>query len=281
VTNDGPSEATGLRVVDTLPIGLEYVSAEGSSADWACAAAPPDESGTEVSCALAGGVVDGGTAPALVIVATVTAAAYPSVQNVATVSSTTPDPDASGNSWADELEVDAIVDLTVAKQHVGDLRKGEAGSYLITVSNAGPTEDPGGYRVADRLPEGVRYTGFAGDGAACEAEGQLVTCVFDGRLPVGGTAALTLKVDVLSTAPDIVVNEVVVSSQSEDLSADHTATDRATVLPALAMTGGGSVGLAVLAALLLLVAGTALMLLRSRQPRVHRRSWRRRDAPRH
>lgn len=39
VSNDGPSTATGITVVDTLPRGLDFVDAAGSDPLWTCVAA--------------------------------------------------------------------------------------------------------------------------------------------------------------------------------------------------------------------------------------------------
>ena len=79
-TNNGPTENTGpIVLIDVLPTGLTFVSAEG--AGWSC-----DLVGTTVTCTLAGTLGVGGTST-VTLVADVEPEAWPSVTNVVSVSS--------------------------------------------------------------------------------------------------------------------------------------------------------------------------------------------------
>ncbi|MEB0307603.1 hypothetical protein QN345_20135, partial [Cryobacterium sp. 10I1] len=74
VSNAGPSSAVGVRVVDTLPVGLTWVDSAGSDPAWSCSAAASTPLGsTDVSCALATPVAPGADAPTLVLNALVDA----------------------------------------------------------------------------------------------------------------------------------------------------------------------------------------------------------------
>ena len=61
VSNAGPSTATMVQVVDTLPAGVSFVNAAGTN--WSCAEAPP---GT-VTCDLTGSIAASGMAPSLTL----------------------------------------------------------------------------------------------------------------------------------------------------------------------------------------------------------------------
>ena len=80
VENAGPSRAVAVSVVDTLPDGASFVSAEGTG--WTCSG------GAEVLCTVA--ALDLGPAPPIVIVAAATTTPGQS-QNAASVGSTTND----------------------------------------------------------------------------------------------------------------------------------------------------------------------------------------------
>ena len=90
VTNGGPDPASAVKVVDTLPAGVTFLSASGT--DWNCANA----SGT-VTCQRTAGNLDPGVAPSITL--QVTAPVGPTtLTNSATVSS--PNDNTPGNNTA-------------------------------------------------------------------------------------------------------------------------------------------------------------------------------------
>ncbi|MDJ0349910.1 hypothetical protein [Cryobacterium sp. PH29-G1] len=277
VTNDGPSTATGVSVLDTLPRGLEFVDSAGSDPLWNCVAAETDaEAGTTpVSCVLSADLGPRQTAPVLVVNAAVNALAYPTVENVAVVSAVTPDPDADNNESTDTLAVDALVGLNVTKTHVGVARVGTTLDYLIEVANNGPTENPGEFSIVDDLPTGLEYRTSAGTDVECAPAGQTVTCTFAGPLAVGQRAQVTLTVNVLQAAFPQVTNTVTAYSSAVDTAQSPiTGSDTADVLPATKLAQSGvnaaalyiSVAVAVL--LLLLGLGFFWSARRSRKRRI-------------
>jgi uncharacterized repeat protein (TIGR01451 family) len=225
VSNAGPSEAREVVVRDPLPTGLTFVSATGSG--WTCA-----QSGGVVQCELAGPLAPGASAEPIEVVATVDPKAYPSVDNTATTSSETPDEDPSDNSATDTVDVPPLVDLSIVKTHDGSLTVGQQAAWTLTVSNAGPTDDPGPLTVVDTLPAGLTYVSATGDGWTCSASGQLVTCTSAGGLDVAATSELHLVTQVEPTAYPSVVNAGTVTSGAEDGDPENnTATDPADVIP--------------------------------------------------
>jgi len=263
IANDGPSDAEGVVVVDTLPAQLEYVGFAGSAPEWTCEAVEQENGETTVTCALSTTILPGAEVPALLITASVVAEAYPSVVNIATIGATTPDPDTENNRSEDTVTVPPLVWLYVEKKHVGEVRIGEKATYVITVGNQGETEDPGGFTIVDTLPASVAFSSFSGEDVDCVAVSQDVTCTFDGPLAVDEERTVTLTVSVLAGAPSKIVNTVVAASLYEQVSTEFlTAEDTATVLaahliptPALPLTGMAYQGM-----FLGLLSGFALLL---------------------
>jgi large repetitive protein len=266
VHNAGPSVADQLIVTDPLPAGLTYISATGT--DWTCS-----QSGVQVACQLAGTLGVGADAPPITLTVSVEAAAYDHVINVATVSST--DPDLPGRASAsDQLTVDPDAALTLTKTHTNQFTVGGQGTYLLTVTNTGPTATPGPIVITDRLPAGLTYVSATGDGWACtQANGQL-TCTHAGGLDVGGSSSFTLTVGVQAGAAPSVTNTATATAPG---SPPASATDTASVTdspspPAaasqksLAFTGLDIV-LFVLSALALIGLGIlAIFAIRRRRP---------------
>ena len=279
VTNAGPSVATAVRVVDTLPKGLTYADAAGSDSAWTCAATAADPTGgtTTVTCDLSSSLTPLAAAPTLIIRATVTAMAYPSVVNTAKVSSAVVDPNVDNNSSSDTLEINALVSLAVKKTHVGTLRVGTNATYVIAVTNSGPTEDPGGFSIVDTLPESLGYVNSAGVDVACTAAGsqpggQRVVCSFTGALAVGATRSVTLTVMVLPGAYPTVTNSATVMSLQPDLASVSDSVSADTALVTAAPTILSFTGLVVSPVLvglfgLLLLLGIALVLVGYRRRR--------------
>ena len=218
VANHGPSVAQHAVVKDTLPAGLiptaAHVDAGVCTVD-----------GQDVSCSLDGGLtpltIDGSAEVTVVIDATVTAAAYPTVDNVASVTSSTPDPLPANNSATDTVVVPPLVDLSLTKSVDGILAVGEQGRYLLTVSNVGPTADPGSITLTDTVPTGLTPVsagerGSSSDRTSCTVQGQLVTCIVTGGLKPGDSIELGLLVDVLPGAYPRVTNTAAVTSPAAD-----------------------------------------------------------------
>ena len=230
VSNTGPSEARAVVLTDTLPTGLTYVSATGTG--WTCANAA-----AVVTCALATPLAVGASAPPVTLTASVTAAAYPGVENVVVGSTTTPESTTSNNTAKDTVAVPPLVDLVLTKTHGGSFTVGEQGTYTLTVTNNGPTADPGPQTVVDTLPAGLTYVSATGEGWTCAAVGPVVTCTRAGGLAVAASSTLSLLVSVGPVAAPSVVNTATVSTPSTETTTDNnTATDPTTVVPVSVLT---------------------------------------------
>jgi uncharacterized repeat protein (TIGR01451 family)/fimbrial isopeptide formation D2 family protein len=199
-TDVGPSDAADAKIVDTLPVGLTYVSAEGAS----CAAA-----GQEVTCAL-GTLAAGEQRTVLLVTQPAGIGVY---DNSASISSTTPDPEPANNTSEASVQVVPSADLSIEKT-VSPTEAGVPGevTYTLTVANAGP-DAAQNVLVKDELPAGESY--LASD-AGCSVSGQLVTCPL-GELPDGSTRTIHLTVKLeTSLAEQTVTNTAEVTSTTGD-----------------------------------------------------------------
>lgn len=228
VANAGPSTARGVVVTDSIPAGLEYVSATGPR--WTC-----QEAGGDVQCDLTGPIGPQASAPPIEVTVTVLPGAYPQVQNVAEVASNTPEENLDDNTDDDTLVVPPLVDLAIAKSHDDPVKVGEQLVYSVEVTNNGPTADPGPITVVDALPDGVTFSSAAGPDWQCEplaAQPQSVECVYDAVLAVDESTTVELTVDVEADAYPEIVNTAVVSTPSEETTLDNNeASDPAVVIP--------------------------------------------------
>lgn len=258
VANVGPSTARGVVVADDVPAQLLVQDVAGDG--WSCIGSPTEAGHTTVNCLL-DELAAGVTAPAITVTVQVLPSAYPTVSNTASVTSATPESEAtiSDNTSTVTDTVPALSDLTVTKELTRNLEAGFTGEYTITVTNAGPTPDPGPVTVTDRLPAGLTYRSATLDGAPadCTASGATVTCLI-GALAANQTATLVMQVDVASSAAGTVVNTVAVTSAADPESPEATATaeiDRTK----LALTGAAP-WMTLMLALMLLLAGAAVIL---------------------
>ncbi|GEL94114.1 DUF11 domain-containing protein [Cellulomonas composti] len=272
VSNAGPSVARDVTLSDVVPASLQVTGVRADGQGWTCATGAPDDSGTPVLC-LRDELAAGATAPAVHVDVLVTAAAYPSVVNVVDAASSTPSPDEPGGATAtddDTVDVPALVDLAITKVLDGErLRVGQHGTYVLTITNAGPAPDPGPITVTDDLPAGLTFVSAstAASDEACAADGRLVTCTLDG-LGVGEQVEVRLVVAVGEAATPSVTNVASVTSPAEDTDPSND-TDQVTVPvdeDPLATTGATVAGLLALA-LALVLAGGGVLLLRRRTTR--------------
>jgi len=264
VRNAGPSDATDVVARDLVPAALQVTGVRAGDT-WECVVGEHGTDGTPVLCTR--DVLPArATAPAIHVDVVVGAAAYPGVTNVVEVSSSTPGPDGTVVTAADsdELVVDPLVDLAVTKTLDGDaVQVGSAATYVLTVTNHGPTADPGPVTLTDELPAGLTFD--TARGADCAAEGRTVTCTVDG-LGVGESVEVRLTVLVGDGVGDTVTNTATVTSDATDTDPTN---DTASVTVdverrPLAVTGVEAAMLALLAAFLLVGGVGAVVVARRR-----------------
>ncbi|MBW7848824.1 MAG: DUF11 domain-containing protein, partial [Bacteroidales bacterium] len=174
--NNGPSNATGVKVSDALPTGYTFVSATPSVGTWSA----PDWT--------IGNLANGATAT-LTIKATVNASG--SYTNTATITGNESDPNSGNNSSSVTPSASAVADLSVTK--VADNNNPAVGTqvtFTITAKNNGPSNATG-VKVSDALPTGYTFVSATPSVGTWNAPDWTI-----GNLANGATATLTIKATV-------------------------------------------------------------------------------------
>jgi len=215
VENLGVSSARNVVLTDTHVSESPFVITS--------ATAPCAIGGATVSCSL-GNLAAGSSETIAVVVNTDDAA---DVNDVATVTSDTPDPDPSNNQAQGSLSFAAAADLALTKAvTAGSGVAGTDVTYTLTVTNSGPSAAVNAV-VEDVAPAGVSIVSVAAPGGSCSA-GQPgnallpTTCTFDSIPPAPGPSSTRSMTLVVHIDPDVVEgtilhNDARVSSDVADL----------------------------------------------------------------
>lgn len=210
VTNNGPREAVGVVVTDTLP-GLTFVGSTGG-----CSADPPG--GSQVICSL--GDLPNGGSRTLTIQAQ-TPSAVGTLTNTARVSATVPgDFDLSNNEADHSTEFVYLADLEITKHgSPSSVYAGQPVTYTIDVwNNVSSPHTATGVDITDPLPNYVQlqsatYTLPDASGGNCAVSGNTVTCPI-GTLEPGEHASATIIV--VPTRPGTMINSAQVAGNEND-----------------------------------------------------------------
>jgi uncharacterized repeat protein (TIGR01451 family) len=151
VTNFGPSSASSVVVMDTLPATVTFVSASGNGINT---------SGV-VSWSL--GALTSGQVSNVTV--TVTAPASGTLTNTASVSSPTGDPNSTNNVTPPVITtVTAVADVGLGKTGSATVLATSNLVYTISVTNFGPSS-ASSVVVTDTLPATVTFVSASGGGA--------------------------------------------------------------------------------------------------------------------
>ncbi|RMF04944.1 MAG: DUF11 domain-containing protein, partial [Chloroflexi bacterium] len=211
VTNNGPNDATGVVLTDTLPAGVTWVSDDSGGAyntttgEWAI--------GSLVS----------NTTVALNITATVDPATHGTVvTNSANVGGAETDPNTANDSASVDITVTNIADLAVSKSVDNAAPpNGSTIVYTVIITNNGP-HDATGVTVNDLLPAGVVYVSDDSLGAYDSVTGDWTV----GNLANGASATLNITADVTAANGTLVTNTAAASGTETD---PNAANDSASV----------------------------------------------------
>ena len=169
VTNNGPSASGPVRITDVLPGAL-------INATWTCSSAVPCKQAAGVGNVDSLVQLDVGASASIEIKATVDSDAVAGeLTNIAqaTVADNVVDPTPGPTEATDTDKVEPQVDLSIAKTHGGRIEVGSKVTYIVAVSNAGPS-NARGIKVVDDLPSsltGATWTCAASSKSSCPQNG--------------------------------------------------------------------------------------------------------------
>jgi large repetitive protein len=201
VENLGPYEASETVLTDTLPLEVSLISV---MPDEICSGAP------SVVCDL-GELSHNDTVTITLTVEAISAASE--VTNIATVSSTSPDPEVENNTASAEVTISPrYADLSVTKSaSSANVYVGDEFTYTMIVENLGPYEAYGTV-LTDTLPVEVGFVSAVTEQGNCDGN-SLLSCSLD-ELSPNASATITLTVE--AKAVGTVTNTVNVISDDPD-----------------------------------------------------------------
>lgn len=204
INNAGPDSAEDPVIVDTLPAGVTFQSADG--VDWTC----NEEAGT-VTCTRS--TLELGEAPDVTVVVLAPATSG-LITNHATVTATTFDTATDNNTDTTTSTVGSGADLSLSKTGLPDpVSPGGLLTYTLSVINTGPDESVD-LSVIDHLPSGVHFQSASGPGWDCEENDGTVTCTRASQ-PVGNAPEIIIEV-LAPSINDVISNVASVSALSYD-----------------------------------------------------------------
>ncbi len=210
VTNNGPDDATGVTIDDTLPAELTFIAGDvdGDSA-------AVSEANGVVTASV--GILAAGGSATLTITGSVASNARLTLNNTATVSSNENDLDPGDNTVSETTATTAIVDLEVFKSaNVETVAPGGSLIYTIIVANNGPS-DASVVLLEDQLPAELTFVSgdVDGDSGAVEEASGFITANI-GDLAAGASSTISLTASVATTATQTIDNTATVSSNEVD-----------------------------------------------------------------
>lgn len=219
VVNNGPSDAQFASLVDTIVASGPFSVTSVTTSAGAC---NPTSTTPATSATIACGLNTLTAGSAVTVTVNFTAADAADINDTATASSLTPDPNTANNSATGHVSFVAAADLSIVKVAAPNpVVAGTNLTYTITVNNAGPSTATG-VVVKDTIPGQVSVLSVAPSSGSCTPgipgnPLQPLTCTM-GNLAVSGSATITVVVAVSSSVPDgtIINNNASVSSSTAD-----------------------------------------------------------------
>jgi uncharacterized repeat protein (TIGR01451 family) len=207
VQNLGNGATTGaVNVAFTLGTGLTATAISG--ANWNCVLAT-------LRCSRSDSL-PGGTQYDFIQLTVNVALNAPTTVNTTAVVSGGGEINTSNDTATDSTTVSGPApDFTIAVTHTGNFRQGQTGAtFRVTVSNAGVAASSGGVVVGDAPDFGLTPTAVSGTGWTCIVLPPQCSRS-DALAPGANYPAITVTVDVSSTAPPALSNSVSVSGGGE------------------------------------------------------------------
>jgi uncharacterized repeat protein (TIGR01451 family) len=198
-TNNGPSDALMVQVVDTLPAGVVFNSADMGGMHAAGV----------VTWDL--GPITAGDSVTLTLEADVDSSTLGLITNSATVSATTTDNNAGNDTAMEDTTIDAVADLAIDKTSPATATAGNNLTYTIDLTSNGPS-DAADVVITDTLPAGVTFVSATNGGV--EAAGVVTWNL--GAVADGATPQVQVTVNVNADTTGTLTNNANVTATTTD-----------------------------------------------------------------
>lgn len=212
--NDGPAPAQNVTLVDTLPAGVSFVSANP---------APSSVSGQTLTWNV--GTLAAGQNGSITVNTTVAANASSPIINTASISTITPG-DSSGDNTSTTQTTVLDPNVRIVKSAPQTVNRGEALAFTLAYANTGvaPAHN---VVVADILPPGLAFV--SANPAPASINGQTLSWNL-GTLVAGASGTITVNAIAGLGASSPVVNNTSISTTTPgDSSGDNTSSTQTTV----------------------------------------------------
>ncbi|MFC1975669.1 LamG-like jellyroll fold domain-containing protein [Chloroflexota bacterium] len=229
VTNNGPSDAQGVSVNDTLPAGVSFNGTSGDCSN--------DPNGVP-TCNL--NTITAGATEQYVITVTVYPTTTGSVVNTATVSSSTTDPGSGVNSDTETTTVNVITDLEIDKVvNDASVEPGQRITYTVTFVNNGPSTARE-VVITDQVPISLSNISASNTGANIVPTGSFSYVWSVEDLDPGKNGTITVGGDVTTTMSGAArfTNTAEISSTNSDSNLDNNSSSVGVGVPEAQMAIG-------------------------------------------
>jgi uncharacterized repeat protein (TIGR01451 family) len=201
--NNGPSIATDVTVIDSLPTGLDIVSIDPSQGSCT-------ENG-DVNCELGNLFLD----DTVTITIETTVAVDGVITNTVSISSDVADLTTGNNTAQAETIVNPVAELSLTQTDQPDPVWAQAIlEYVVTIHNDGPS-DTQNVHLEDTLDPGVTYLSVSPSEVECTLVGQVLDCLL-GTVMDDQTLVVTITTRTKQSTVGTITNTVVITSDTFD-----------------------------------------------------------------
>jgi len=186
LTNSGPSAAANVSLTDAVPANTTFVTeSQTAGPTFSCSTPPAGGTGT-ISCTHGSFGVGSAT---FSITVHISPGATGTITNTANVSSSTTDPNPTGNNPTATTTVTSSADLSVVKTANAAVTAGRYVTYHIVVTNNGPS-DATAVNMSDTLPPNTTFV------SETQTGGPSFTCI---NPAPGGTGTVSCSIATLTS----------------------------------------------------------------------------------
>jgi uncharacterized repeat protein (TIGR01451 family)/fimbrial isopeptide formation D2 family protein len=212
VTNDGPSDGTGVSVSDVLAAGETFESVT-TPAGWSCTSPAVGVNGT-VTCSHADGYPDGASDVFELRVNAGFGLADQTVVDAPSVSGHESDPDLSNNTASVSTAVGSAADLSLTDSpSPTSVVRGAEVTYTLVAADAGP-DNATGVVVTEMLPAGLSFVSAS---PGCVNSSGVVTCSL-GSIADGSSQTATIVVRAVADGDQVDSASVSADQPDPDIS---------------------------------------------------------------